>query len=313
MKIAASGGATGQTARVVMSRRSSAGVAALVAWQLRWDLLAVVVVAAVMVLAGNRIPLQGAAAAVPLLGVVVSIFIGFRNSAAFNRWWEARTLWGTLVGNCRAIDNALTAVDNCTPEMAVVTDRMRRRQVRHAWQQAAELRRVPAPAAVRALTPEDPPDASAVGLLKLQAADIRDMRQAAFIDPQGRVILANLNTAQANTAGGLERIRNQPIPRYYAVFVRALAWFFAVLVCTRIDPAGHQSLTGIAVGVAIMALFVVAERIGALAEEPMSNTPFDLPMDQFCAGITADLLGPDHPLAAATGDVRVSRSSDPRK
>lgn len=288
---------TTQNAGMASDRGRSLRVAALVAWQLRRDLLAVLVVAAVMVLAGDRLPLQGAAAAVPLLGVVVSIFIGFRNSAAFNRWWEARTLWGTLIGNCRAVDNALTAVDNCSPEMAVVIDRMRRRQVRHAWQQAAELRRLPTPAAVRELTPEDPPDATATRLLTLQAADVRDMRQAGLIDPQGRVILTNLNTAQVNTAGGLERIRNEPIPRYYAVFVRVLAWFFAVLVCTRIDPAGHSTIAGIAVGVAIMALFVVAERIGHLAEEPMSNTPFDLPMDRFCAGITADLLGQQHPLA----------------
>jgi putative membrane protein len=41
----------------------------------------------------------------------------------------------------------------------------------------------------------------------------------------------------------------------------------------------------------------MAERLGHFIEEPMSNTPFDLPMNRFCAGITADLLGPGHPLA----------------
>jgi putative membrane protein len=46
-----------------------------------------------------------------------------------------------------------------------------------------------------------------------------------------------------------------------------------------------------------MTLFIVAERLGHFIEEPMSNTPFGLPMNRFCAGITADLLGPDHPLA----------------
>ena len=47
----------------------------------------------------------------------------------------------------------------------------------------------------------------------------------------------------------------------------------------------------------IMTLFIVAERLGHFIEEPMSNTPFDLPMYRFCAGITGDLLGTNHPLA----------------
>jgi putative membrane protein len=76
-----------------------------------------------------------------------------------------------------------------------------------------------------------------------------------------------------------------------------MAWFFGILVCTRLDTAGHDTALGITVGILIMALFIVAERLGHFIEEPMSNTAFDLPMYRFCAGITADLLGPGHPLA----------------
>ena len=159
-------------------------------------------VAAVMTVLVDVLPLQSAGAVVPLLGTVVSIFIGFRNSNAYNRWWEARTLWGTVVANCRAFSNALIAVDDCSDEMAVVVDRMRRRQVRHAWQLAAELRGVSARPGVAELTPEDPGDASAGLLLSLQATDVRDLVRADRIDRQGRVILTNLNTAQATAAGG---------------------------------------------------------------------------------------------------------------
>jgi putative membrane protein len=269
----------------------------VVAWMLRYDLLALAIVAAVMAALSDRVTFQGAAAIVPLLGVVVSIFIGFRNSNAYSRWWEARTLWGTMIGNCRAISNALIAVDDCSDEMAIVVDRMRRRQVRHAWQLAAELRKVAPLSGVAELTPEDPADSSASALLSLQAADVRDLVRADRIDRQGRVILTNLNTAQALTAGGLERIRHQPIPLPYAIFVRSVAWFFGILVCTRLDSAGHDTLVGIVVGVLIMTLFIVAERLGHFIEEPMSNTPFDIPMYRFCAGITGDLLGRAHRMA----------------
>lgn len=266
------------------------------AWQLRYDLLAVLIAAVIMARMAGSTLFASVEPAVPLLGVVVSIFIAFRNSSAYNRWWEARTLWGTVVANSQALRNGMVAIDNYTPEMAVVTDRMRRRQVRHVWQLAAELRDVPAAPEIAALTPEDPAGSTSADLLRLQAADARDMRNTDMIDSQGRVILTNLNTAAATAAGGLERIKQQPIPLYYTTFVRFLAWFFAVMVCTRLD-GGHAGMTGLVFSVLIMSLFVVAERIGNLAEQPLADNAFGLPMDSFCAAVTADLLGADHPLA----------------
>ena len=281
-----------------MSSRNQPGAVATVvrvAWRLRWDLLAVLVVAAVMALLTGRLPMKSVAPVVPLLGIVASIFIGFRNSNAYARWWEARTLWGGAVGNARSLSNALVALDNQSAEMAEVADRMRRRQARHNWQLAAELRGEPAASAVSNLTPEDPADASSGDLLARQGADIGLLTRTGMIDVQGRTLLVNANTAQANTAGGLERIRHQPIPRYYDLFVRGLTWFFAVTVCI-VDADGHDRVAGIAVGVLLMTLFVVAERIGHLLEEPMSDTALGLPMEGFCARLTADLLGKGIPL-----------------
>ncbi len=36
-----------------------------------------------------------------LIGIALSIFLGFRNNACYDRWWEARRQWGTLVIACR--------------------------------------------------------------------------------------------------------------------------------------------------------------------------------------------------------------------
>ena len=39
-----------------------------------------------------------------LIGVVLSIFLGFKNTACYDRWWEARKLWGILIANARHFD-----------------------------------------------------------------------------------------------------------------------------------------------------------------------------------------------------------------
>ena len=86
-------------------------VAGLVAWQLRWDLLAVLIIAALMLPIPDAVQSENAVAVLSVLGVAASIFIGFRNSNAYARWWEARTLWGGIIINCRALHNGLRSVD----------------------------------------------------------------------------------------------------------------------------------------------------------------------------------------------------------
>ena len=269
--------------------------AGLVAWQLRYDLLAVLVVAAIMVPIPDAIQSESVAV-LSVLGIAASIFIGFRNSNAYNRWWEARTLWGGIIINSRALHNTLCSVDTAAPAMCSTLDRMRRRQVRYVWQLAAEMRGIAPLPGVAELTPEDGPDADATELLALQARDVQTLYADGYIDEQARVMLMSVNTGTVTAQSGLERIRNQPVPIQYDLFIRGLAWLFAIVAFNRLDSSSHH-LGGIVVGVLLMAVFVVAERIGHFIELPMRNSIFDLPMYRFCSLITGNLLGAGHPLA----------------
>ena len=47
---------------------------------------------------------------VTLLGIVLSILLGFRNNAAYDRWWEARKQWGQMVNEIRSLARASGAL-----------------------------------------------------------------------------------------------------------------------------------------------------------------------------------------------------------
>ena len=47
---------------------------------------------------------------VQVLGLLLSLSLGFRYSQAFNRWWEARVLWGALVNQSRNWRDLITRV-----------------------------------------------------------------------------------------------------------------------------------------------------------------------------------------------------------
>jgi putative membrane protein len=271
-------------------------VVGLVLWQLRYTFLAIAVVVGLLLPVPDTAQSEYAAAVLSVLGIGASVFIGFRNTTAYNRWWEARTLWGAIIISARTMHNGLTSVDTGTPEVAVILDRMRRRQVRYCWTLAAELRRIPPVDGVVDLAPEDSADATAVDLLNSQAADIQALAAGGHIDAQARVLLMTANTAAATAQSGLERIRNEPVPIHYDLFIRGLAWFFGIMAFSRLDSTTHQIGSAL-VGVLLMTTFIVAERLGRFIEEPMNNSVFDISMYRICSTITGNLLGARHPLA----------------
>ena len=38
-----------------------------------------------------------------LLGIALSLFLGFRNNACYDRWWEGRQQWGQMISNVRSL------------------------------------------------------------------------------------------------------------------------------------------------------------------------------------------------------------------
>ena len=49
----------------------------------------------------RKVPLN--ATPFTLVGVALALFLGFRNSSAYDRWWEGRKLWGSLVNTMRSL------------------------------------------------------------------------------------------------------------------------------------------------------------------------------------------------------------------
>lgn len=279
-----------------VGRLGAVKVAGLVLWQLRYDLLGIVIIAGLLIPVPDTNQVQYATAVLSVLGIGASVFIAFRNTTAYNRWWEARTLWGSQIINSRVLHNGLTSVDDGSAAMAAILDRMRRREVRYCWQLAAEMRGVAPLPGVTELTPEDPLSTDATDLLNRQAADVQLLAADGLIDQQARVMLMAANTGSATAQSGLERIRNEPFPIHYDFFIRMLAWFFGIMAFSRLDSNDHDVFS-LFVGMLLMAVFVIAERLGHFIEKPMNNSIFDIAMYRFCGTITANLLGRGHPLA----------------
>lgn len=69
------------------------------------QLLAILVLSAALVVAHHFyprvIPTYNNGTAFTMLGIALSIFLGFRNNACYDRWWEGRKVWGKIISASR--------------------------------------------------------------------------------------------------------------------------------------------------------------------------------------------------------------------
>ncbi len=239
-------------------------------------------------------------ALVQVLGLLLSLFLGFRYSQAYNRWLEARVLWGALVNHSRSWRDLLVRV---LPRQLPLSWKRRLLQevVLLVWCLNAQLRSskgsaVLLPEPVRELGLKiGLRNLSVQSLLKQMAREQHLLRQGGWVDSFQSSEFGLLQQAFTNVIGGLERIRHQPLPASSTFFIRGMTWVYGYLVFLKLDALGHISAA--LLGWLVFLIFLMAERIGTFIERPFVDARFALPMDQFCALISLDLLGASSPLA----------------
>lgn len=235
----------------------------------------------------------------PLLGTAVALYLSFRNSTAYARWWEARTLWGAMVNASRTLTReALTLLPDAAAGEAVA-----RRQVAYVHALRCHLRRLPITPYLQERGLVAPEELAAIdghanvpnALLARSAHDIAASRP----DPIIAAVFARTLASVTDAQGGMERIKNTPLPQQYSVYpVMFTHAFCALLPFGLVDTLGL--LTPLGSTVAALLFFGLLQA-GNDLQDPFENDDNDVPLDALTRGIeidTRDQLGDAHGLKA---------------
>ncbi len=228
----------------------------------------------------------------PLLGTGLAVFLGVRNSTAYARWWEARTLWGTIVNQSRNLARTLV------PLMARSESAEARRSLvlnQIAWAHAVRCtlwradpvpdieRTLPADVVRRVMAANNIPFAIQREMGHILALEVRGGR----LDSVSSAAINSVLSALADAQGGLERIRNTPIPRQYVAFPRIFVAIYCFLLPFGIVP-DLNILTPIGSAV-IGLLFLTLDISGRHLESPFARSAHEVPMTTITRTIEADL------------------------
>jgi putative membrane protein len=226
----------------------------------------------------------------PLLGSAIALVVTIRNNAAYGRWWEARTLWGAVVNNSRSLARGLVALAD---DPTLCTSLMRH-QIAYVLALRCHLLRLPSDDVLdRYLPPETAATCrgAANRPLAIQLAIARRLataRAAGVVDTMSATALDRTLSALADAQGGLERIKNTPLPRQYSLVPLLFTRGYCLLL-----PLGVVDNLGLAtpLGSAILGfMFLALDEIGRDLEDPFENRAYDVPMAAITRTIEIDLL-----------------------
>lgn len=228
-----------------------------------------------------------------LLGLALSVFLGFRNSACYDRWWEARKQWGELIIQARGLARESHALlpgdDNAGLRRQTI-----QRCIAFAHALAAHLRGQDGAAACATWVGPDEltilrqrrnvPDTLLIWINQDLAQCVRERR---ISDVLYRGLEQRLDTLAASQAV-CERIKSTPTPFAYTLLLHRTAWLFCMLL-----PFGLVSslelLTPVLVTI-IAYTFFGLDALGDELEEPFGLSDNDLPLSAMVRGIEIDLL-----------------------
>jgi putative membrane protein len=243
-----------------------------------------------------------------LVGLALSIFLGFRNNTSYDRYWEGRKLWGMLINVSRTTARQSFTLLGPLPggpptdaQDAGAEARLagRRRELVHAViayahalrmhlrdiDDVAPLRPFLDPALMDALPAErNRPYA----ILRHLGQRIRAAWTDGLVHAMHVPALDASLVALADIQGGCERIKNTPIPFPYTVIIhRIVAVYCLAMPFGLVDTIGP--LTPLVV-LFVAYAFLGLDALGDEIEDPFGTDPSDLPLDNLCRTIEINLL-----------------------
>ena len=252
-------------------------------------------------------------------GAALGVFLVLRTNAGYDRWWEARKLWGGIVNQSRNLTITALAYG---PVDRAWRDRIVGRTAAFAHAARLTLRGEADTTVLKAIM--GPDDAAVVGsnvhlpsaVARLIGDSLREARERFGMDGFALMSIDKERAALIDHVGGCERIMKTPLPTAYRLEIRRfLLVFLASLPFALVWRVGWLApVVTLLVAFPLLAI----DRIGTELQSPFSTDSLNhLPLDDLCATVERDLRSlaahdagmPYKPVNVAEGDTWHQRGS----
>ena len=260
--------------------------------QIKGRVSAVVLVASILTIVDTQTPHLPHLTPLPftLIGLALSIFLGFRNNTSYQRYWEGRILWGRLVNTSRTFARRVMTIldaDTSTRQSLVRKQAayVHALRLRLRSEPYAELDRLISDDTRRAIEARSNPP---IALLEQLGDALNAEYKAGNIHAMHLPLFEEALTSMTDIQGGCERILTTPIPFSYTVLIhRIVAVYCFGLPFGIVESVGtFTPFVALLVSYAFLALDAIGDEI----EEPFGSDAQDLPLAALSTMIERNVL-----------------------
>ena len=225
-----------------------------------------------------------------LLGLSLAIFMGFCNSASYDRFWEGRKLWGSLVIETRSLTRqVLTLISDNSVETKSRKQEFVKMTSAFCWALNFQLRNKADDTKLRELLSEEnfenirDKKFKPIIILDMMGKWINDQNQNRKIDT---IILSTIDSqlnVMSQIVGGCERIANTPLPFAYSVLLHRTVYLYCFWL-----PFGLVDVVGWMMPVIVLFIsytFIALDAIIQEIQEPFGEEENDLALNSLCTTI----------------------------
>jgi ion channel-forming bestrophin family protein len=220
--------------------------------------------------------------------IVLGLLLVFRTNTAYERFWEGRKFWGTVVNNVRNLARQIwVAIDEKEQDDFIQKKSALRLLVAFAVAMKLHLRQESVNSELESLmSPSQYQKLKSMNNPPIEVAFwIGDYLNTQYerncVDVYQLTAMNQLLNSLIDCLGGCERILRTPIPLAYAIHLKQLLLLYSLaLPFQMVKDLGWG--TGLVVALISFTLFGI-EEIGLEIENPFGHDTNDLPLDNICA------------------------------
>ncbi|WP_247237879.1 bestrophin family protein [Telluribacter sp. SYSU D00476] len=214
------------------------------------------------------------------IGTAISILLSFKLNQSYDRWWEARKVWGSIVNDSRSFViqlQMLTARGNDTAIQKIAY-----RQIAWCYCLGRSLRGLdPLDNLEGLLSAEDFAaiklhNNKSLALLQMHGRDIKELKENNQLDLFSQVQLDSTLVRLCEAQGKAERIKSTVFPVTYRLFLHYIIYLFVITLSISLeDVAGYFEVPLLMV---LSMAFFLLERSATHMQDPFENRPTDTAM-----------------------------------
>ncbi|WP_274475130.1 bestrophin family protein [Mangrovimonas aestuarii] len=232
-----------------------------------------------------------------VLGTALAFFIGFNNNQAYDRWWEARKIWGALVNDSRTWARQIIYFHHKEAlnksEISMESRKMIHRHISFLYALKQALRKTSDNEYKKYLSENDiayveqesnKPNA----ILTIQTKELNQLYGENRFDGFKFIELNKMLVNFCDHMGKSERILNTIFPTTYNYYTRIFIWVFIVFVTMEVSES--VGAFAIPIGTLIGYVFLTTHSIGQTLLNPFEDLPTGIPLNQITRTIEINLL-----------------------